>query len=364
MRCKIIFIILLLILTINIVQSAPGDLQILFPEETIYNLDNINYQSNLNRYLLNTTIQTTPIISSITYDITSIDLNLLASSQALPIPVTSGTNNLQLFDNGFFGGTWEITVIALDATQNVIDTDTVRFTLELLTFQQINIINYIIEDAVTLIETITDLDQVINTISNLIEITKESFNEIYQNTLQLVTIEKSAKIVQVGLNNKTRVNIEITPEEPLTDLIIIEYIPKELVESADQIRPINLPEGATFTILEDDPLMMWHFKQVDTKVNLEYEIEIEVDVETIEQTKTILLAEEAVERYKKSKSIWTIIKNNIIPILLIPVVAFILLFLSRFIPHGKKEEEIKTNEEILNKEKSSENNNQEKEDYL
>lgn len=142
-------------------------------------------------------------------------------------------------------------------------------------------------------------------------INKDQTKKLLKNTQKLrnkTTINKTIKYDEK--ENKSEIIITIKPKkgEIIRNLTIIEEIPKNIAENANElefnIQPI---------ILEEDPLIMWSFAKVDEELTLTYKVNKKITPET-EPTKTVVLAEEIKEK--------TISWQIIIPILLFPIVLF------------------------------------------
>ncbi len=157
-------------------------------------------------------------------------------------------------------------------------------------------------------------------------------------TADAVKITKTS--IQEGGN--TKISIEIEPKNVLYNFSVYVNIPKCLAERIDEI----VFKEKNFTVLNADPLVVWHFAEVTDKIDLSYELKDLKDIHECEdEALTLAMAEEiGKEIIIKSKfNYWKII----LPLLLIPIIAIIIIFFSKFRREddGPKEEEKKKEEE-------------------
>lgn len=154
----------------------------------------------------------------------------------------------------------------------------------------------------------------------LIDEVDEFIEKMRETTLHVVT-EKKTEYDKV--KNTTTITITIQPNPGIVanNITIIEYIPKEIANNVDDLTFSIAPTQ----ILNDDPLVMWHFAAVDERVDLSYEVKGELSV----TGNTIVVADEL----ENEKTLWFII----IPLLMIPLLILLLVV----VPHTliKREEE-------------------------
>jgi deoxycytidylate deaminase len=145
----------------------------------------------------------------------------------------------------------------------------------------------------------------------------EIFKKQIVETAQHFNIAK--KVFYNDTTNKTTITLSIMPKEGIlaSDVTIIEYIPKEIAQDVKDITFATPPH----TILNNDPLIMWHFALVDERVDLSYE----VAGETGETTNTLVMAEQLNNKH----SPWFII----IPMLMIPFLVILLIVVPRMVHH-------------------------------
>jgi hypothetical protein len=123
-------------------------------------------------------------------------------------------------------------------------------------------------------------------------------------------------------NGKTSYNILVNPTMGVTlrDVTIFEVIPKEIAQNIDEIN-FNIQP----IIIEDDPLIMWHFEEISERVDLSYDVDREVQV----NGNTVLTAEEVV----RGTPLW----RGLIPLLLIPIIIVGYVYFSKYARRGSKD---------------------------
>lgn len=96
----------------------------------------------------------------------------------------------------------------------------------------------------------------------------EEFNKDIVEATKKLRINKEQSHTEEDNTTTFIVRIEPKKNEILYNVTIIEYIPKEIVKSAQNITFTIQPKK----ILADDPLIMWHFAAVDERIDLEYKV--------------------------------------------------------------------------------------------
>ncbi|MFC1723828.1 putative metal-binding motif-containing protein, partial [Nanoarchaeota archaeon] len=137
--------------------------------------------------------------------------------------------------------------------------------------------------------------------------------EAYRLTKDAFTVEKSS-VVKDG---KTELKLVVKVLKPMTDVTIYEWIPKTVAQKAEDIEFEIEPK-----VIVEDPLIAWHFKELQGEKELKYRVKGEKK-DVHKETKTVALS------YNPDKTPWYYI---LLPVLIIPVVGFmfvILLQLSR-----------------------------------
>ncbi len=164
------------------------------------------------------------------------------------------------------------------------------------------------------------------------EVTEEDFANIeatledYQKTMKHVELKKS--FIHLTVKDKftgeekenTLVVIKIKVDEAVKDLKVYELIPKTIAQHIN-----NLTLTGNYTIIEEDPLIVWNFANVDTAAVKELEASYAVNdfvlEEDFEDVKTIPIAE------IKPKRTYL---YYLLPLLLIPIIVFIVIYFGKF----------------------------------
>ncbi|MBI3032106.1 hypothetical protein HYY69_01415 [Candidatus Woesearchaeota archaeon] len=164
------------------------------------------------------------------------------------------------------------------------------------------------------------------------EVTEEDFAQIdanledYQKTMEHVTLKKS--FIHVTVKDKftgeekenTLVVVKISIDEAVKDLKVYELIPKTVAQHIN-----NLTLMGNYTILEEDPLVVWTFAGIDASAVKELEVSYAVNdfvlEEDFEEVKTIPIAE---IKPKKTYLYY------LLPLLLVPIIIFIVIYFGKF----------------------------------
>ena len=117
--------------------------------------------------------------------------------------------------------------------------------------------------------------------------------------------------------NTTTTRLTIQPPKGgiAHNVTIIEYIPKSVAATASELTYTIEPHK----VLNDDPLIMWHFTAVDERVDLDYTTAGEVDA-----TGNTIISTTGVE---SKGTAWHII----LPVLLIPLLIIALIGIPRML---------------------------------
>ncbi len=144
---------------------------------------------------------------------------------------------------------------------------------------------------------------------------------------ELVELDKKVYVETLIYNDestttRTVVVIDVEAQEPLLDLKIIETIPKDFAFHIDElffsVDPI---------ILEEDPVVMWHLEGIENE-RIEYSVQGNASL----TGNTILVSSVVDEKDEESNSIPT---GVLLPLLLIPLIAAIIIFFSKYAPKKK-----------------------------
>ncbi|MCF7799216.1 hypothetical protein K9M74_04915 [Candidatus Woesearchaeota archaeon] len=121
---------------------------------------------------------------------------------------------------------------------------------------------------------------------------------------------------------ETVITIHIQPTQELKSLDIIEHIPKGFTS-----RAAYLFANKPFTILQEDPVIMWHVEDVTEPVELTYAIDKTTDI----TGNTILLAQKANDTTNSFIN-WKLAG----PLVIIPLIALLIIYSERFFSKTKK----------------------------
>jgi hypothetical protein len=115
----------------------------------------------------------------------------------------------------------------------------------------------------------------------------------------------------------TKCRITIDTKKPISNFVYLQNIPKCLASKADNI----YFNGKNYNILEKDPLIAWHFTDVQTKIELVYEVEGKVTDECMADLKDFAYATGV------SKDISD--PRIFLPLLLIPIIGIIIIYIQK-----------------------------------
>ena len=199
-----------------------------------------------------------------------------------------------------------LTVVGYDADGNIVDEDMVIF------FLAINLDDYydILEEGSPFLAD--------SPISAEDLASMQVSREQYRQSVGLFTIEKTftyitAKEKLTGeITNQTKVKISIIPKKKLGAFTLYSIIPKEIASSVNEV----ILTG-NVTVLNPDPLMAWHFGAGEQE--LEYHVTGHAVEDDLKGLKVIPLANP-----QRSKLYY------FLPIFLVPVIIFFLVYFSRF----------------------------------
>lgn len=143
-------------------------------------------------------------------------------------------------------------------------------------------------------------------------------NKNQERMLGIVTVNSEIKEINGTSEIKTVVNVK----ENVTDLEVYLKIPKCMAKS---IKEMDF-DNKDFKVLIDDPLIMWHFKEVTSQENIIYRVKKTVPKDCFDQLKIITAGTQEKETY-----LWFYVA-------LIPILVLTYVFFSSFAV-GQEEEE-------------------------
>ncbi|MBW2982974.1 hypothetical protein KY327_01570 [Candidatus Woesearchaeota archaeon] len=153
----------------------------------------------------------------------------------------------------------------------------------------------------------------------LTSLDQDSFIGLAEETHRHVAVTKDLEYDEESDRTVFTVTLEPRPGVKVANLTVVEYLPKALAASAGDVVFSHEP-----VVVRDDPLIMWHFTAVDDRVDLSYETPGEAEV----TGNTVAVAEGVEDR----QSVWLIV----LPMLLIPFVALLLIGLPKLLHHRKR----------------------------
>ncbi len=184
------------------------------------------------------------------------------------------------------------------------------------------------------------LNQIVTDIQ-LKEVTDEEIEDIkkkIEDTQEATEITK--KITKE--EGKTIVTTTIVPKGVLKDTKIFLEIPKCMAQKVNDIAF----KDKNFKVISDDPLIVWQFSELSSKIDLTYEVGKDINIEDCEKESVVLaLAEqiENMERGSASSSYWKIILAS----LMVPIVGFGVVYFQKFGGKNEMEEFIEKTAETI-----------------
>ncbi len=145
------------------------------------------------------------------------------------------------------------------------------------------------------------------------------YTELQKKTKQVL---KTSKFSSVS-NGKTKITLRFSTPKLLRNVTIFEYIPKSVAQSASRIVFKVTPE-----VIQEDPLVAWHFAELKNTVDLSYEVEGEIEG-AAEKTASMAIAEDIQE----IKQPWFL---KAIPLLIIPILGLVFVVIADAV-HRKKQ---------------------------
>ncbi|MBN1502859.1 hypothetical protein JW930_04905 [Candidatus Woesearchaeota archaeon] len=121
--------------------------------------------------------------------------------------------------------------------------------------------------------------------------------------------------------DKTRITSIFTPKNELNDTTLYLEIPKCL---ADHLDEIEFREG-NYKVIQDDPLIAWHFINIKDQVDLSYEVKGYIEPECLEQINALPISKYIGNeiRVKPTYSIW-------VPIALIFIIVILYVYFKNY----------------------------------
>jgi hypothetical protein len=145
-----------------------------------------------------------------------------------------------------------------------------------------------------------------------------------QKTDGLIMTQKTSAVK----DGKTIITLVIRPRQPLHNFTVYEYIPKSVAQNVAEITFKTQP-----TVIQDDPLVAWHFAELRDTADLSYELKKEI-ANAADQTMTIAYAEDVI----LEKQSWYI---TYMPVLFIPVIGLVFIVLVEALKRRTEQKENK-----------------------
>ncbi len=155
--------------------------------------------------------------------------------------------------------------------------------------------------------------------------------EEYETSTTFFTVKKY--VTTITVRNKftdeeeehTRIRFSIKPAIASAvgeDVSLYAVLPKEVVEHLN-----NLTLAGNYSVLDVDPVMMWHFTAVDTTQTVEYDVNLPLNTEETAEIVPIIISD-----IEDVKSQWYFFIPLVIPVILL----FSIIYFSRFKRHKKE----------------------------
>jgi len=143
----------------------------------------------------------------------------------------------------------------------------------------------------------------------------------------------------------TKIITKIKPKRGLNDMSVIERIPKCLAKHINDVKMDEKYRDA-IKVINADPLVMWHFKEITAEQEFSYEIKGVLDEDCKKQIEAMGIADELGIELESTNYL-----KIILPLLLIPLLGILIIYFEKFKPSKKEGEKAK---EAKPKEKPSE----------
>ncbi|MBI5072915.1 hypothetical protein HZA99_03785 [Candidatus Woesearchaeota archaeon] len=213
---------------------------------------------------------------------------------------------------GYLSALQNLTVVAYDKDNNQVGTDNVVFYLA------VNLDDYY--DLLSSGETVTSHYALRPDIADAVSVNQEQL----QSSFPLFTLIQTMTSIQVKnkftgeVENHTRVHLTVKPAVSSvlgTPADIYTVIPKELAAFN------NLTLTGQFQVINADPVMMWHFAAVENAQDIEYDVNVPINTESVDKVVPIAITSES-----GVKTSWYFLIPLVIPVILL----FAIVYFSRF----------------------------------
>ncbi|MFP4656107.1 MAG: hypothetical protein ACLFNK_00840 [Candidatus Woesearchaeota archaeon] len=137
---------------------------------------------------------------------------------------------------------------------------------------------------------------------------------------------------------RTEMELDLKSGKNLKGTSVVLEIPKCAADLVNEV----MFDDTSYEVLQDDPLVAWHFEEMDRDVNLRYEFSKELDPDCIAEMRVMSLVREVGDDRMDS-----FMRSPLFPLLMIPVVVSVLIYFSRFTTTGKPERVSESTEQEL-----------------
>jgi len=144
-------------------------------------------------------------------------------------------------------------------------------------------------------------------------------------TARELDIKKVSKVEE----GRTRVSVTIVPKKPLYNLSIYEKIPKEIAAAVGDITF----HASNYEVLESDPLIVWHFEELNEPATTSYSVEKQLAEEDTAAITIVPVAEKIGFNLQ-----------SFIPVMIVPIVGMIAVSFNRLRFREKKKKSKSTSE--------------------
>jgi hypothetical protein len=137
----------------------------------------------------------------------------------------------------------------------------------------------------------------------------------HEQTKEVVDIQQSFVVE----DNATTMKTVIETSNTLKDMDVYIEFPKCAAELLNEIEFSN----ENYKIIKDDPIVMWHFAEVNDEIDLSYSVNKKLDAECIAQLKALPIADEIGDKI----NYWS--KSVFYPVLILPIIGGLIIYLSK-----------------------------------
>jgi hypothetical protein len=214
---------------------------------------------------------------------------------------------------GYLSALQNISVVAYDAYDNELGRDTAVFYIAVNLDDYYELLSSEGEIATSYSFTPDALDRI--SVSEEVALSTSSFFTLKQYITQVTVRNKFTG----ELENHTRVRLTLKPALTSAfgqEVSLYTVIPKEIVSTLH-----NLTLTGNYSVIDADPIMMWHFAAVEETETLEYDVTVSIDAEDAGEIVPI-----AVSDIEGTKTSWYFFIPLVIPVILL----FAIVYFSRF----------------------------------